>query len=116
MGKRSCAPYDPALRQTEHGSRLYSLWKKIRQHPHCEEWDDFPTFFAWSMRSGYSLGAWLRLIDESKMYAPGNVVWHIPGGENEPPSQDQLEKWNRTVNRIRKHYGMPPLRGTDYAD
>lgn len=116
MGKRSCAPYDPALRQTEHGSRLYSIWKRIRQCPHCEEWEDFPTFLSWAMKN-YTLGARLRMINESGMYCPDNVEWYIHGSFNEESDyQVFVNQWNRTVNRIRKHCGMPPLRGTDYGD
>lgn len=117
MGKRCCAPYDPALRQTEHGSRLYCIWKRIRQCPHCEEWEDFPTFLAWAMHD-YTLGARLRLIDESGVYCPDNVQWYIRGGcdDEEGDYLEFVDEWNRTVNRIRKHYGMPPLRGTDYDE
>lgn len=114
MSKRCCAPYDPALRQTEHGSRLYSTWKRIRQKPHCEVWDDFPTFLNWAMQS-YSIGAKLRLIDESGIYCPDNVKWCAPSeGDEDLDPQEFTNRWNITVNRIRKHYGMPPLRGTEY--
>ena len=107
--------YDPALRKTEHGSRLYQLWKKVRSCPHCEEWEPFQNFYYWAMESGYETGAWLRQIDESVAYCPDNCYWHIPSESNTIPS-DWADNWNKTVNRIRKHYGMTPLEGTDYAD
>jgi hypothetical protein len=118
MGKRVGKPYDPAMRLTEHGARIYQAWRKIRRYPHSTEWDDFPTFYEWSMLEGYALGDWLRLIDKDKPYGPDNCVWYTT--QQEPkPAPDFLaweEDWNRAVNRIRKHYGMPPLRGTNYAD
>lgn len=110
-------PYDPQIRRTEHGSRLYTAWKKMRLSPHCEEWEDFYGFYTWAMKSDYVLGAWLRLVDESDMYCPDNVFWHIPGTtEDTKPTLEWAAGWDKTVNRIRKHYGMPPLRGTSYAD
>lgn len=118
MGKRVGKPYDPAMRLTEHGSRIYQAWRKLRRYPYCEEWEDFPAFYEWSMRAGYSIGDWLRLIDSDKPYGPTNCVWYsTTRAENPPPDMLAWEDdWNRAVNRIRKHYGMPPLRGTNYGD
>ena len=116
MGKRIGEPYDPALRESEHGSRLYQTWRKVRQSPHCQEWEYYPTFYEWAMQSDYTLGAWLRLIDEEKPYEPDNCMWHIPGLDEKNIPASWPDEWNRTVNRIRKHYGMPPLEGTRYDD
>lgn len=116
MGKQ----YDPALRKSEHGSRLYETWKRVRRHPHCEEWDNFPTFYTWAIRSGYTVGAWLRLADKSDTYSPDGCEWYIPHEDDEhedvPDPLAWEDEWNRTVNRIRKYYGMRPLRGTSYDD
>ena len=118
MGRQTIGrPYDPEIRRTEHGQRLYAVWKKMRKSPHCEEWDDFIGFYTWAMQSDYVLGAWLRLHDEGEMYCPDNVFWYFPGStEDVIPTLEWADEWNKTVNRIRKHYGMPPLRGTDYDD
>lgn len=118
MGKRVGKAYDPGLRLTEHGSRIYYAWRKLRRYPHCEEWGDFPTFYEWSMRTGYSIGDWLVLIDDEKPYGPDNCKWYTTTHE-EHHAPDMLawkEDWNRAANRIRKHYGMPPLEGTNYGD
>lgn len=113
MGKT----YDPALRKTEHGSKLYEIWKRIRKSPHSKEWDYFPAFYEWAMQNGHENGAWLRLIDKSGTYHPGNCVWYLPGVcENSSRPASWEDSWNTAVNRIRKHYGMPPLEGTDYGD
>ena len=110
-------PYDPEIRKTEHGSRLYAVWKKLRLAPHWEDWDDFLGFYTWVMQSDYVLGAWLRRYDEADMYCPDNVFWHIPGEpDNTEPTLEWADEWNKTVNRIRKYCGMPPLRGTSYDD
>jgi hypothetical protein len=119
MGRQAYGrSYDPQIRKTEHGSRLYAVWKKMRQAPHCDEWDDFIGFYTWAMQSDYILGAWLRRHDDTLMYCPENVFWHTPGTEDEDATsyEEFIYEWNRTVNRIRKHYGMPPLRGTSYDD
>jgi hypothetical protein len=67
------------------------------------------------VQSGYNVGDWLRLIDGSLGYTPDNCVWHTPaGGARE--SKEWADAWNKSVNRIRKHYGMQPLEGTNYDD
>jgi hypothetical protein len=118
MAKRVGKAYDPAIRMTEAGSRLYQTWRKIRRNPHCEEWLDFQTFYTWAMSVGYKLGDWLQLIDSDKPYAPDNVVWYSPRHTATPPPDYVAWKhdWNTAVNRIRKDYGMPPLEGTNYGD
>lgn len=109
--------YDPEIRTSESGVRLYNAWRKLRKNPHCEEWDNYPAFYNWAMQSGYVLGAWLRLKEDTNTYNPDNCVWYIPvlvdGG---PPKPTWEDEWNKTVNRIRRHYGMPPLRGTSYDE
>ena len=109
-------PYDSSLRKTEHGKNLYNAWQRIRRLPHCNEWDTFPAFYEWAMQSGYTLGAWLRIIDRTDPYSPDNCWWHTPGDTDEEISYEWADSWNKTVNRIRKHYGMPPLEGTTYGD
>lgn len=112
MPKLYGEPYDPALRKTELGARLYQIWRRMRQHPHFEEWDYFPYFYEWSIQNGYAPGASLRLIDDSGIHAPDNCEWFI----SDRIDAECKDRWNKTVNRIRKHYGMPPLEGTSYDD
>lgn len=116
MSKRNGEPYDPSLRKTEHGSKLYTTWVRIVSYPHIESWGYFPTFYEWAMQSGYEIGAWLRRIDTKGPYSPDNCVWYTPQEEKEYIPQEWADGWNKAVNRIRKHYGMPPLRGTTYVD
>ena len=111
-------PYDPALRKTEHGEKLYNVWRRVRRYPHCEEWDYFPTFYEWAMQSEYTLGAWLRLRDQDKPFSPDNYIWYVTREKEDNYLYDEqwIADWNKTVNRIRKHFGLPPLEGTSYGD
>ena len=110
--------YDSVLRKTEHGSKLYEAWKKLRRSPHCEEWNYYPAFYNWAIQNGYTLGVWLVLIDKSGEYCPENCKWHIPKRmqDDPPPPPTWADEWNKTVNRIRKYYGMQPLEGTEHGD
>ena len=113
MGKRYGEPYDREMRESEHGARLYQTWKRLRRHPYVEEWGYFPTFYIWAIENDYAIGALLVLKDESAPYGPDNCFWHIKDTEldDEPVPVRWPDEWNKTVNRIRKHYGMPPLGG-----
>ena len=116
MGRRCYGEqYDPALRKTEHGKNLYHIWKRVRRYPHCEEWDYFQAFYEWAMQSDYTLGSWLRRLDDSKPFSEKNYQWYMPR-DNYLHDEKWIDDWNKAVNRIRKHYGMPPLEGTDYGD
>jgi hypothetical protein len=70
------------------------------------------------MQSGYSQGVLLRRIDKDEPYCPENCVWRPTRGvsDNAFDEEGWIYDWNRAVNRIRKHYGMPPLEGTSYGD
>lgn len=111
MAKTYGEPYDREMRETEHGSRLYQAWRRVRKHPHVEAWGSFPSFYSWAVNNGYVLGARLFQIDASLPYGPDNCDWYI----REELSQNWADEWNKTVNRIRKHYGMPPLGGDNHG-
>lgn len=106
--------YNPQIRETEQGSRIYTAWKKVRSKPFCEEWRAFLPFYNWSIENGYKPGARIHLIDKEGEYGPDNCVWSVKE-EEETVKEAWIRKWNETVNRIRKHYGMEPLEGTDYV-
>ena len=115
MSKRYGPPYDPALRQTEHGISLYNAWRTVRRYPHCEEWDYFPTFYDWSLQNGFVLGSRLHTKDDDKPFSPDNCEWHIPEGSEDAFPPGWADEWNKTVNRIRKHYGLPLFGGDEDA-
>ena len=116
MGKRNGKPYDPIIRQSEHGARLYEFWKRIRRSPCCEEWDYYPTFYNWAMQNGYSIGAGLQRTNKDDPYSPDNCYWKFDNECQKRCPEKWTDLWNKTVNRIRKHYGMPPLEGTNYGN
>ena len=103
--------YDPEMRTSEHGSRLYSAWKRLRAHPHCEEWDSYKVFYTWAVYNGYTLDAWLRRIDENEPYGPDNCKW-ITNEKVHSPDDARAKEWNDVINNIRKNLGLPPLEGT----
>lgn len=113
MPKTYGEPYDPEMRESEHGSRLYQAWRRLRKHPYVEEWGCYPPFYNWAIRSGYTLGARLVRNDEHVPYGPDNCFWYTKelADDGGPPPPSWADSWNKTVNRIRKHYGWPPIGG-----
>ena len=105
------AKYAPEMRQTEHGSRLYAYWKRIRGKGISQAFEKFTDFYQWSMKNGYTIGAKLYKHEPDEPYDPDNCFW-VPRSEwvenQTPTSRDRAfeEKWDKTVNRIRNYYGM----------
>lgn len=115
MSKRYGPAYDPTLRQTEHGVSLYNAWRTVRRHPHCEEWEYFPTFYDWSLQNGFAMGARLQTKDADKPFSPDNCEWLLLQKHDRAEELRWIKQWNKTVNRIRKHYGLPLIGGDDDA-
>lgn len=116
MSKHRGEPYDPAIRKTEHGKKLYVTWVRVVSYPHHKDWENFSSFYDWAMNNGYELGAWLRRFNNEEPFSPDNCIWYIPKSEKEYIPPEWADEWNKAVNRIRKHFGLPPLEGTDYGD
>lgn len=111
MGKNE-STYDPELRKTESGRRLYRQWKRIRQLPHCDLFDSFSAFHDWATHNGFENNQSLIRVDKKKPYSPENCKYITrQTHEKTPTVPDEvfINNWNKTVNRIRKHYGMPPV-------
>ena len=87
----------------------------MRKHPHCDEWESYSVFYTWSVYNGYTNDAILRPIDESIPYGPNNCVWYTSEKVIEIDKK-RADEWNAVVNRIRKHFDMPPLAGTSYEE
>jgi hypothetical protein len=105
------AKFSPHLKYTQFGKHLYGRWIKYRDKPHSPEFDDFPRFYEWAIKAGYrDVGETLRRKDETLPYSPDNCYWVKA---NTICPDEWIEKWNETVNRIRRHYGMPPIGTSD---
>ena len=104
--------YDKDLKATPEWQYLYFKWQSIRKLPHSKRFDRFLDFYRWAMACGFVISAKLCLLDESKPYSPDNCLWVLPAGGQPLFSAEQkrsIEKWNKTVGRIRAYYGMEPL-------
>ena len=106
--------YKSELRKTEHGSRLYAYWLKIRHNTDSPKFVEFPGFYKWAMENEYTVGAKLCRYEEDEPFSPDNCFW-VPREEwvNKPVVTERNPKWERewdeVVNRIREHYGMEPI-------
>lgn len=104
--------YNKKLKETPEWQFLYNKWQWLRKQPHSEDFDNFPTFYEWSKVYGYATGMKLVRKDPSKPYSIKNCLWaHPETKQQELTKEDKawIKLWNKTVNRIRKHYGMEPL-------
>ena len=89
--------------------QMYHKWKRILKLGCCEEWRDFEAFCRWAKEVGYEDGATLKKFNVTLPFAPGNCFFlkrDITGGIDPVEFNN---RWNKTVNRIREHYGMEPL-------
>jgi hypothetical protein len=105
------AAYDPELRKSEHGARLYEYWRRIRRPgPIDPAFAQYIDFYNWAMDAGYELGSWLRRYDDQLPYGPDNCYWEPRDGE---PlwAEEWRKKWDDTVNKLRGQFGLPPLKG-----
>ena len=114
--------YDPEMRKTEHGRRLYAYWRRIQHDTDDPEFVEFPGFYKWAMANGYTVGAKLMRHDEDEPFASDNCYW-IPHdewygrGHGDSPTKDRdlarEREWDKVVNRIRRHYGMEPIHSSE---
>lgn len=109
---RHSITYPKDIKETPDGKHIYGVWVRIRRMKRTTKFADYIAFYEWSMANGYQEGALLKLLDEAKPYGPDNCVWrpattkdHICG----EAARKRIAEWNRTVNRIRVHYGMKPF-------
>ena len=105
--------YDPEIRKTESGSRIYGAWKRIRTRSYDLAFHDFIDFYTWARNEGYTIGDKLMRRDESLPYSPSNCYWKSSDDEEMSPAWavEWCEKWDETVRKLRKHFGLPPLKG-----
>ena len=85
-----------------------------------EVFDSFLEFYEWSMENGFQIGAKFKRKDENKPYNPDNCYWEQPKDKgvrlNSVEAQERIKRSNKTVNRIRVHYGLPPFENKEIRD
>lgn len=103
--------YDPAIRKTESGRRLYETWKRMRRSEYDPRFASFPDFYKWAMSVGYAIGDRLFRYDASDWYSPENCYWSVAEQTDITPAwaAEWCEKWDKTVSMIRRHFGLPKL-------
>lgn len=101
--------YDPAIRNTESGRRLYEIWKRIRRAGADPVFDTYPAFYRWAMSVGYCVGNHLLRRDSTIVYSPENCYWSEATHETmtDEWKAEWCKKWNETVNVIRRYFGLP---------
>ncbi|AEW47322.1 HNH endonuclease [Bacillus phage B4] len=74
------------------GTRLYTIWKNMKQRCYnpkrgayptyggkgirvCKDWHEFVNFYEWSMLNGYTEELTIDRIDSNKNYEPSNCQW-----------------------------------------
>lgn len=94
------------------GNPLYTRFARMLKQPHAPEFDDFEFFVAWSKKNGYGEHTKLVLLNAEKPYSPDNCKWApmlFASGMTMAEELDFGRRWTKTVNRIRKYYGMEPF-------
>jgi hypothetical protein len=97
--------YDKAISDPAERKVLLNKWYNIKRYSHCEEWDNFGVFFRWAINSGYEKGAILMRLCRNSQFCPENCYWSTVE-QQEDKKTKWIKLWNKTVNRIRKYYGM----------
>lgn len=106
--------YDPEIKGSEVGMNLYNRWLRIRKIGCSPEFFDFMYFYNWAMDSGFSIDSAIVRKDKNLPYSPDNCIFRVC--DNMVLTKKHLAsiaRWNRTVNSIRKAYGMKPLYGLE---
>lgn len=103
---------EKALLDNEHGYDLHAIWRRLLKKPHCEAFESFAVFYNWAIRDGYVKGALLNRKDRQMAFSPENCEWRDPVSDEPIYGMEEkawINKWNKTVNHLRKAWGMDPL-------
>lgn len=90
---------------------LYTKWVNTPKESFCPEWQTFQPFYDYWMAQGYVLGERLHRLDPLKPFGPDNCVMRQEIGRQYFANEEKnwMIGWNRTVNVIRRYYGMEPF-------
>lgn len=113
--------YPEDIREHPSFNTLYGRWTVLVNQNIGAVFADFEKFFRWSINNGYEYGKKLVRIDPNGLYEPGNCEWvdissEMKQGFTKTQQEEYITAWNKAVNKIRKHYGLEPLPGTEYED
>ena len=99
--------YDREIMESEEGKRLYVHWQqKVSKNTDDPEFATFMGFYNWSMEAGFVVGALLFRRNPDEPYSTDNCVWCTKEKDMKRFYPEFELKWNKTVNRIRKHFGL----------
>ena len=105
--------YNQAQRETLEFKTLYGRYKAPKSSKYRDIFPTFQAFYDWSMENGFMYGAKLEIKDYSKPLTPDNCRWVMPAIKTTKitveDKNDFVDRWNKTVNRIRVHYGLEPF-------
>ena len=105
--------YDKALKETPEWKILYNRYFNIGSQRYKDIFATFLEFYDWSMANGFVLGAKLVRRDPTKPWTLDNCRWGMPPEKKSTlwgdEQREAIDKWNKTVNRIRIHYGLTPF-------
>ena len=116
MPRNFSVTYTEEMTLSDHGSRLYSRWKNLKHQPHDIAFDAYADFYKWAMDNGFEPGMKIARLDDRLPYSPDNCYFTqmCVNGKNpyvvSPQEQKRLAAgWNRTVNKLRRHFGLKPF-------
>lgn len=111
--------YPKEMRHSQDGEYLYGVYRRICRQDQHPEFENFISFYEWATANGYQYGMRLHRLDGTKAYSPDNCVWLPPVRPDRPfyseEDRKRIADWNRTVNRIRRHFKMKPFPVEDFA-
>ena len=100
--------YDPEMRNTPLGKKLYGAWKRAHAGVHTKEFERFPDFLAWAMKNGGEyLSSKMFKKDLTAPYSPQNCYWKVYQTEEEPESiyDWDPDAWDQLTARLRLLWG-----------
>ena len=110
---RHSVVYDPQLKQTPEWKSLYGRYHAVKTSVYQDIFPTFQQFYDWAMANGFVCGAKLSRKDPNKPFTPDNCFWELPERKEQHMTVDErnefIDRWNKTVNRIRVHYGLEPF-------
>lgn len=102
-----CASEKPRYFNSLEEEELYDHWERLSDVPRVPEWDDFSTFRDWALKTGYKSGFYICRRYGDQPLGPLNYRIVTHNGGYTFAEQEAIDRWNKTVNRIRAAYGLP---------